>query len=162
MTIRPATPADAPLLRDLLILELAAYEKLRAAAEAGREADLRDHLRPDAAPALGALIAEADDGTAAGFALFFPVYSTFHTNWGLHLEDLFVRTEHRGRGIGLGLMRAVAAEAVRRGCVRMEWAVLDWNAPAIGFYERLGARPLDDWTTMRLTGGALATLADGG
>lgn len=160
MPIRPATPDDAPVLHDL-ILALADYEKLRDEAEAGSEADLRAHLQPGANPALGALIAEADDGTAVGFALFFPVYSTFNTNWGLHLEDLFVRPEHRGRGIGLGLMRAVAAEAVRRGCVRMEWAVLDWNTPAIGFYERLGARPLDDWTTMRLTGDALATLATG-
>lgn len=162
MIIRPATPDDVPLLRTL-ILALADYEKLRDEAEAGcREADLRAHLQPDANPALGALIAETDDGSAAGFALYFPVYSTFNTNWGLHLEDLFVRPEYRGQGIGLALMRAVAAEAVRRGCVRMEWAVLDWNAPAIGFYERLGARPLDDWTTMRLTGDALAALADGG
>src|SRR6056297_1675934 len=158
MTIRLATPDDAPLLRDL-ILALADYEKLRDEAEAGREDDLRAHLHPDANPALGALIAETDDGAAAGFALYFPVYSTFNTNWGLHLEDLFVRPEHRGQGIGLALMRAVAAEAVQRGCVRMAWAVLDWNAPAIGFYERLGARPLDDWTTMRLTGDALAALA---
>jgi diamine N-acetyltransferase len=158
MTIRPATPDDAPLLH-ALILALADYEKLRGEAEAGSEADLRAHLRPDASPGLGALIAETDDGTAAGFALYFPVYSTFNTNWGLHLEDLFVRPEHRGRGIGLALMRAVAAETVRRGGVRMEWAVLDWNAPAIGFYERLGANPLDGWTTMRLTGDALAALA---
>ena len=159
MPIRAATPDDAPLLRSL-ILALADYEKLRDEAEAGcSEAALRAHLQPDAEPSLGALIAETDDGEAVGFALFFPIYSTFHTNWGLHLEDLFVSPEHRGAGHGLALMQAVAAEAVRRGCVRMEWAVLDWNEPAIGFYERLGARPLDDWTTMRLTGEALDRLA---
>jgi diamine N-acetyltransferase len=159
MPIRAATPDDAPLLRSL-ILALADYEKLRDEAEAGcSEGHLRAHLRPGADPSLGTLIAETDTGEAAGFALFFPVYSTFHTNWGLHLEDLFVRPEQRGAGFGLALMRAVAAEAVRRGCVRMEWAVLDWNAPAIGFYERLGARPMSDWTTMRLTGDALAALA---
>ncbi len=159
MPIRSATPADAPLVRTL-ILDLAAYEKLSAEAEAGcREDLLRAHLRPDANPRLTGFIAETDGGETAGFALCFPVYSTFHTNWGLHLEDLFVRPEHRGAGFGLALMRAVAAEAERRGCVRMEWVVLDWNAPAIGFYERLGARPMDDWKTMRLTGEALADLA---
>lgn len=159
MLVRSATPDDAPLLRSL-ILELAEYEKLLAEAEAGcREDLLRSHLQPDANPRLDGFIAETADGEPAGFALFFPVYSTFHTNWGVHLEDLFVRPEHRGAGFGLGLMRAVAAEAVRRGCVRMEWAVLDWNAPAIAFYERLGARAMDDWTTMRLTGDALAALA---
>ena len=159
MPIRSATPVDAPLLH-ALILELADYEKLRAEAEAGcREDRLRAHLQPDANPRLGGFVAETEAGEVAGFALFFLVYSTFNTNWGLHLEDLFVRPEHRGSGFGLALMRAVAAEAVRRGCVRMEWAVLNWNAPAIGFYERLGARPMSDWTTMRLTGDALAALA---
>ncbi len=160
MMIRSAAPEDAPLLRTL-ILELAAYEELLAEAEAGcREDQLRAHLQPDASPRLDGFIAETDGGEAVGFALFYPIYSTFHTNWGLHLEDLFVRPEQRGQGVGLALMRSVAAEAVRRGSVRMEWAVLDWNAPAIGFYKRLGAQAMDEWTTMRLTGDALARLAD--
>ena len=94
-----------------------------------------------------------------GFALFFQSYSTFRTMPCLHLEDLFVLPEHRGRGIGLSLLRAVAAEAVGRGCPRLDWDVLDWNASAIGFYEKQGARLLNDWRICRLEGEALARAA---
>jgi GNAT superfamily N-acetyltransferase len=109
-------------------------------------------------PACGALLADVG-GEPAGFALFFASYSTFLTEVCLHLEDLFVRPAHRGRGIGLALLRAVAAVAVARGCPRLDWQVLDWNAPAIGFYERQGARVLPDWRTCRLDGDALARCA---
>ncbi len=100
----------------------------------------------------------ADAPEPIGFALFFPVYSTFEAAWSLYLEDLYVRPAARGTGAGLALLRAVAQEAVRRGAPRLDWVVLDWNAPAIGFYERLGARAMSEWTGMRLTGEALAEL----
>ena len=87
-------------------------------------------------------------------------YSTFHTNWGIYLEDLYVRPEYRGAGIGLALMRRVARLAADRGSVRLEWQVLDWNRTAIDFYARLGAEAMDEWTTMRLSGVHLARLAD--
>ena len=103
------------------------------------------------------------DGIAAGFALFFHNYSTFLGRPGIFLEDLFVRPEARGRGAGRVLLSRLAAIAVERGCGRLEWAVLDWNESAIGFYRKLGAAPMDDWTVYRLTGDALARLAgDGG
>ncbi|MDX1532294.1 MAG: GNAT family N-acetyltransferase [Rhodothermales bacterium] len=162
MPIRPATPDDAPILRTL-ILELADYEKLLDEAERGcEEENLRRHLQPDASPRIEALLAETDGGEPAGFALFYHHYSTFQSNWGVYLEDLFVRPQHRGRGLGLALMRAVAAVAVARGSVRMEWQVLDWNATAIDFYRGLGAEAMDEWTTMRMTGGPLERLARGG
>lgn len=154
-TIRPATPADVPLLLDL-IRELAEYERL-AHEVRGRAEDLEAHLfgpRPYAE----ALVAEAD-GRPAGFALFFHNYSTFHCRPGLYLEDLFVRPAFRGRGLGRRLMAHLARLAVERGCTRFEWSVLDWNAPAIGFYRRLGARPMDEWTVQRLEGEALHALA---
>ena len=93
-----------------------------------------------------------------GFALFFPIYSTFEAAWALYLEDLYVRPEARGTGAGLALLRAVAQEAVRRGAPRLDWVMLDWTRPAIGFYKRLGARAMSDWTGMRLSGDALAAL----
>ena len=95
----------------------------------------------------------------AGFALFFQTYSTFLALPGIHLEDLFVVPAWRRHGLGRRLLTHLAALAVERGCGRLEWTVLDWNAPAIGFYERLGARPLDDWTIFRVTGESLRTLA---
>jgi GNAT superfamily N-acetyltransferase len=94
------------------------------------------------------------------FALFFHNFSTFLGRPGLYLEDLYVQPVHRGRGLGRRLLAALAGIAVERGCGRMEWAVLDWNAPAIGFYDALGARPMRDWTVFRLTGDRLARLAD--
>lgn len=160
-SLRPATPDDASILHTL-ILELADYEKMLDEARQGSDPEaLRRHLQADARPRVEALIAELEDGEPAGFALFYHHYSTFHTNWGVYLEDLYVRPELRGRGIGLALMRRVAALAVERGSVRMEWQVLDWNEPAITFYEALGATAMADWTTMRLTGGPLAQLARG-
>ncbi|GIV58589.1 MAG: GNAT family N-acetyltransferase [Bacteroidetes bacterium] len=158
--LRPATPDDAEhLVR--LIRALADYERL--AHEAHPDADrLRRQLAPDATPPLEALIAENEAGEAIGFALYFYHYSTFLTSWGLYLEDLFVVPEARGQGVGFALLRHLARRAVARGCPRLDWAVLDWNVQAIRFYEKLGARPLDDWTTMRLDGEALARLGEPG
>ncbi|HEX8299696.1 MAG TPA: GNAT family N-acetyltransferase [Rubricoccaceae bacterium] len=162
--LRPATPDDAAAVC-ALILDLADYERLRDEARTTPEA-IRRALDPaPGTPRLDVLLA-FPDGTppgapgeaAVGFALFFPVFSTFRAAWGLYLEDLFVRPEHRGTGVGIALLRAVAQEAVRRGAGRLDWVVLDWNRPAIDFYRRLGAVPMDDWTGMRLTGDALQTL----
>jgi GNAT superfamily N-acetyltransferase len=99
------------------------------------------------------------DGATAGFALFFHNFSTWHGRRGLYLEDLFVRPAMRGRGIGRALLCELARIAMARGCARMEWAVLDWNTPAIAFYKSLGAVPMDEWTIFRLTGPAIARLA---
>lgn len=152
--IRAARPADAPgILR--LIRALAEYEKLAHEVVASEEA-LRQTLF-GAQPAAEVLLAEVD-GRAVGMALFFQNYSTFLAKPGIYLEDLFVEPACRGRGIGKALLRAVARLAVQRGCGRFEWSVLDWNQPAIDFYKSLGARPLDDWTTFRVTGEALRKL----
>lgn len=149
--IRPAVSSDVPRIATF-IRDLARYEKLEHLLELD-EGRLREHLF-GAVPACGALLAE-HDGAPAGFALFFPTYSTFRTQVCLHLEDLFVQPELRGRGIGLALLRAVAAVAVARGCPRLDWQVLDWNVPAIGFYEKQGATLLRDWRVCRLDGEAL-------
>ena len=154
MTLRHATPDDADTVC-ALIHELAAYEKAQAGAVSARPASIAEALATDR---LGCLLASDDDGAVTGFALFFPAFSTWRANWGLYLEDLFVRPASRGRGVGLALFRAVAAHAVARGAERLEWVVLDWNALAIDFYEGLGAEALDDWTKMRLSGDALARL----
>lgn len=155
-TLRTATPEDVGLILGF-IRDLAAYEKL-----------LDQVVTDDAAltaalfgerPQAEVLIAE-HDGAAAGFALYFHNFSTFRGRRGLYLEDLFVRPEHRGAGIGKALLAHLAKLAIERGCARFEWAVLDWNAPAIGFYQSLGARVLDDWRVCRLDGEALARLAD--
>ena len=153
--IRSATAADVPLIIQL-IFQLAEYERLSdtLTLDANR---LHEHLFGKR-PCIEALIAEAD-GQPAGFALFFQNYSTFQCQPGMYLEDLFVRPQFRGRGLGRALLLAVAKLAVERGCGRMEWAVLDWNEPAIRFYESLGARPLDDWTKYRLTDTALRDVA---
>ena len=156
-TIAPAAPADVPdLLR--MIRALAEYERLSHLVVAD-EAALTDalfgaHAGPEA------LIARAgrDSRQAAGFALFFHNFSTFLARRGLWLEDLYVQPTFRGLGIGRRLLRAVAAIAVARRCGRFEWSVLDWNAPAIGFYERLGATVMPDWRIVRVTGDALAHL----
>lgn len=155
-SIRPATPADLPLVL-ALIRELAAYEKLSDQVTA-TEAALRATLF-GARPAAECVLAFAADGTPAGFAVFFPTYSTFLAQPGLWLEDLFVRPEQRGRGIGKALLLHVARLAQARGCGRMEWSVLDWNQPAIDFYENLGARRMREWQICRLTAAALARLA---
>ncbi|HUS24690.1 MAG TPA: GNAT family N-acetyltransferase [Candidatus Binatia bacterium] len=149
--IRPAALADvAEILR--LIRALADYEKLAGQCVA-TEAQLRDTLF-GARPAAEVLLAE-EDGRTVGLALFFHNYSTFLARPGLYLEDLFVEPAHRGRGLGKALLQAVAQRAVQRGCGRLEWAVLDWNTPAIEFYRAFGARPLDGWTVFRLAGEAL-------
>lgn len=154
MALRRAVRADvAEILR--LIRALAEYEKL-AHEVVATEAALVETLF-GARPAAEVLLAE-EGGRAVGFALFFRNYSTFLARPGIYLEDLFVEPACRGKGLGKALLKAVARIAVERGCGRLEWAVLDWNAPAIGFYRNLGAKPLDDWTVMRVTGEALRRL----
>ena len=157
LAIRPATTADVPLLLTL-IRALAEYEKLADGCVA-TEALLTRTLFGEKAYA-EAIIAEWD-GAPAGFALFFHNYSTFLARPGVYLEDLFVKPELRGKGIGKALLAKLAALAVERECGRLEWAVLDWNEPSIGFYKSLGAKPMDDWTTFRLDGAELARLAAG-
>ena len=157
LSIRPATIDDVPLIR-ALIGELAEYERLADAAVA-TDADLRAQLFGPA-PAAEVLIGEVD-GEPAGFALFFHNFSTFLGKRGLYLEDLFVRPAARGVGLGKHLMAALARIAVQRDCGRFEWSVLDWNAPAIGFYRRLGAVSMDEWTVQRVSGDALRRLAAG-
>jgi GNAT superfamily N-acetyltransferase len=154
MILRPATVADIPVILDF-IRGLAEYEKLAHEVEA-TEARLRATLFPPTGSAAAECVIAFLGDVPAGFALFFPSYSTFLAKPGLYLEDLFVRPEHRGQGVGRALILHVAHLANQRGCGRMEWAVLDWNEPAIGFYEALGARRLQDWTTCRLTGDALS------
>lgn len=155
--IRSATSTDVPTIARL-IRALAAYERL-ADKVVFDEAELRRHLfgpRPYAE----VLLAE-DAGTVVGFALFFHNFSTFMGRPGVYLEDLFVEPGHRGKGLGKALLSALARLAVERGCGRVEWAVLDWNEPAIGFYRSLGAEPQEDWRIFRLTGIALTGMADG-
>lgn len=154
-TIRPCRPDDAETLVDL-IRELAVYEKLEHFAKATPES-FRTHLFGHR-PAAEAIMAEVD-GTPVGFALFFSTFSTFRGQPGLYLEDIFVREAYRGRGIGKALLATVARLAVDRGCGRLEWSVLDWNAPSIGFYRSLGARPMDEWTVYRIDDDPLAKLA---
>ena len=155
LSIRPATADDVPLIRQL-IAELAEYERLADAAVATDD-DLCAQLF-GAQPAAEVLIGEVD-GEAAGFALFFHNFSTFLGKRGLYLEDLFVRPAFRGSGLGRHLMASLARIAVQRDCGRFEWSVLDWNAPAIGFYRTLGATGMDEWTVQRLEGDALRALA---
>ncbi|MEQ1725161.1 MAG: GNAT family N-acetyltransferase [Sphingopyxis sp.] len=154
LTIRPATPADLPLIARF-IRDLADYERLADAVRFD-EAALAEHLF-GAHPYAEVIIGELD-GTAQGFALFFHNYSTFEGRPGLYLEDLFVRPEARGSGLGKALLAHLAALSVTRGCARLEWSVLDWNAPSIAFYRGLGAEPMDEWTVMRLSGDALDAL----
>ena len=157
LSIRPASIDDEPLIR-AHIAEQAEYERLADAAVATDD-DLRAQLF-GAQPAAEVLIGEVD-GQAAGFALFFHNFSTFLGKRGLYLEDLFVRPAFRGTGLGKHLMAALARIAVQRDCGRFEWSVLDWNAPAIGFYEALGARMMVEWRIMRVDGEALPRMAGG-
>jgi GNAT superfamily N-acetyltransferase len=156
--IRPASERDVPIIL-AFIRELAEYERLRHEAVV-TEADLHETLFGERRYA-EVVFAEVE-GEAVGFALYFHNYSTFLGRPGLYLEDLYVRPEARGRGIGRRLLTHLARIARERNCGRMEWAVLDWNESAIGFYRALGARPMDDWTVFRLTGPALDALAAGG
>jgi GNAT superfamily N-acetyltransferase len=155
IAIRPATADDVPLIRQLIV-ELAEYERMRDAVVA-TDAQLREHLF-GTQPAAEVLIGEVD-GQPAGFALFFHNFSTFLGQRGLYLEDLFVRPQFRGAGLGKHLMATLARIAVQRGCGRFEWSVLDWNAPSIGFYRSIGAVGMDEWTVQRLEGDALHALA---
>lgn len=155
LRLRPATADDAALVVRL-IHGLAEYERLLDECVA-TEADVRATLF-GAQPQAEVVIAEWE-GEPAGFALFFHNYSTFLARRGLYLEDLFVLPEHRGRGVGRALLAHLARVAVERGCGRFEWAVLDWNEAAIGFYRALGAVPMSEWTVMRVTGEALDALA---
>jgi GNAT superfamily N-acetyltransferase len=175
LVIRKATAADAGTIL-ALVRALATYEREPDAVVATEEDYLRDGFGPE--PAFHVLLAEdaapaepaSPAGTASpaapvaptaiGFAFWFFTYSTWTGTRCLHLEDLFVRPEHRGRGAGLALMKALAREAVRANCKRFVWNVLDWNEPAIRFYERLGAKVLPDWRSVRLEAQPLAALAE--
>jgi GNAT superfamily N-acetyltransferase len=156
LKIRPANVDDVSVILDL-IRALATYE--RAPNEViATEAGLREVLF-GAKPAAEVLLAFENE-TAVGFAIFFHNFSTWLGLPGLYLEDLFVRPEDRGKGYGRALLIHLAQIARDRGCGRMEWAVLNWNEPAIQFYRRLGATPMDDWTVFRLTRDGIATLAE--
>jgi GNAT superfamily N-acetyltransferase len=156
ITLRPATRADIPQIL-AFIGELAEYEKLAHEAVA-TPAQLDAYLF-GARPYAEVIIAEVD-AQSAGFALFFHNFSTFTGQPGIYLEDLFVRPQYRGLGIGKQLIVQLAKIAVQRNCTRFEWSVLDWNEPAIRFYRSLGAKPMDEWTVQRVSGEALRALAE--
>lgn len=153
ITYRPAERGDIELIMKF-IRDLAEYEKLadQVVADAGVLADWLFEKR------VAKVVFALCDGVEAGFALYFHNFSTFLGRAGIYLEDLYVRPEYRGRGLGLGLMRYLARECVQLGCGRLEWSCLDWNRPSIDFYLALGAVPQSEWTTYRLTGEALAAL----
>lgn len=155
VTLRPATPGDVEQIL-AFIRELAAYEKLEHQVVATAP-ELSRHLFGDR-PAAEVVIAELE-AVPVGFALFFQNFSTFLGRPGLFLEDLYVQPQARGKGIGKALLVHLARLAVERGAGRLDWNVLDWNEPAIGFYQRLGATVLPDWRTCRLSGESLARLA---
>ena len=159
LNIRPATPADIPQIL-AFIRDLATYEREPDAVHATEADLLRDGFGPT--KRFDCLIAELNESgktIPAGFALYFHNYSTWRGHAGIHIEDLYVNPEYRGKGIGKALLTSVAAIAVAEGCSRIQWDVLEWNTPAIGFYEQMGARMLMDWRTMRVTGEALPSLA---
>ncbi|MCT2591832.1 GNAT family N-acetyltransferase [Streptomyces sp. N2-109] len=154
--IRTAAPADVPVIR-AMVRELAEYER---APEHARATDEQLHsalFGPH--PAVFALIAEDDGGAPVGFALWFRNFSTWTGTHGVYLEDLFVRPEARGAGHGKALLSALAEICVEHGYERFEWWVLDWNTPSIGFYQSLGAEPMDEWTVFRMSGEPLRALA---
>jgi len=153
--IRPATRADIPQILTY-IRALAAYERAPDAVTATEEGLERDGFGPN--PIYFCLMA-VHDGKAAGFAFFFYNYSTWLGRPGIYLEDLFVEPELRGLGIGKALLERVAATAIEKGCQRLEWAVLDWNTPAIEFYREMGAEFMDEWRNVRVSGEALKGLA---
>jgi GNAT superfamily N-acetyltransferase len=155
LRISPATEADLPVVLEL-IRALADYEKL-AHTVVANEQRLRETLFGEP-PAAEVLLARWED-KPAGFAVFFSTYSTFLAQRGVYLEDVYVKPHLRGKGIGFALLKRVAAIATARRCGRLEWSVLGWNEPAIHFYKRLGAVPLDEWTTFRLEASALEALA---
>ena len=154
ISLRPAVPHDIPQIL-AFIQGLAEYEKLAHACVATEESLLQTLFGPR--PFAEVIIADWN-GEPAGFALFFHNYSTFRARPGIYLEDLYVLPALRGRGIGKALLKELARLAVQRGCARLEWSVLDWNAPAIAFYKSLGAEPQDEWTIFRLTDESLHRL----
>jgi GNAT superfamily N-acetyltransferase len=155
--IRPAIADDAELILRF-ITDLAIYEKAEHEVKTD-VAGIRDSLFGEGSTTRG-LICE-QDGVPVGFAVYFFSYSTWLGKHGIYLEDLYVSPEHRKLGAGKALLRHLAQLAVAKGCGRMEWAVLDWNTPAMEFYEAFGARPKDDWVSYRLTGQALLDFAAG-
>jgi GNAT superfamily N-acetyltransferase len=157
ITIRAATERDVPLILSF-IRQLAEYERLLDAVKATEEALRTTLFGPKP---VGEVLIAQEGATPVGFALFFQNYSTFLAQPGLYLEDLFVIPSARGKGVGRLLLEHLSQLAIDRHYGRVEWAVLDWNAPAIGFYRRIGAVPMQDWTIMRLTGEALTRLAAG-
>lgn len=154
--IREAAEADVPAILEM-IRGLAEYEKLAHTVTATEDALRQTLFGPR--PCAEVLLA-CEDNACLAFALFFPNYSTFLAKPGLYLEDLFVKPEARGRGLGFALLRRIAAIARERGYGRIEWSVLDWNEPAIRFYKKLGAVPMDEWTVFRVTGSAIDALAE--
>jgi len=152
VTVRPAKESDVGLLLEL-IEGLADYEKLSDRVHASA-ADLHRHLFGN--PRYAEVLMGELEGHTVGYALFFHSYSTFLSTPGIYLEDLYVRPDSRGRGVGGELLRRTAQIAVERGCARLEWAVLDWNRPAIDFYRSVGSEPVGGWTVYRLTGAALS------
>jgi GNAT superfamily N-acetyltransferase len=155
-TIRSATPADVGAIFSLM-LELAEFEKLTHVFVA-TEVGVHDALF-GARPSAEAMVAQEEDGRIVAYALFFHNFSTFLARRGLYLEDLYVQPSQRGTGLGTRMLRQLAALAVERQCGRFEWTVLDWNQPAINFYEKMGATVLSDWRVVRITGDALEQLA---
>ncbi|RDV24239.1 GNAT family N-acetyltransferase [Alteromonas aestuariivivens] len=153
--IRPATPEDAGQILDF-ILELAIYEKARHEVEATVE-DIKASLFAPNATAHCVICEES--GQAIGFAVYFYNYSTWQGRNGVYLEDLYVSQQHRGKGAGKALLHYLANHAVEHNCGRFEWSVLDWNTPAIEFYQSLGAKPKDEWIGYRLSGDALNQFA---
>jgi GNAT superfamily N-acetyltransferase len=156
VTVRPATPDDVPAMVGL-VRELADYERSLHEVQLTEE-QLHEALF-GSSPALFGHVAVDDDGATVGLALWFLNFSTWRGTHGVYLEDLFVRPTARGQGLGRELLRTLAQVCVERGYARLEWSVLDWNEPAIGFYRAQGAEPMDDWTVFRLTDDALAAFA---
>ncbi len=157
MTVRPVRPDDVPAVVGL-VRELAAYERALHEVRLTEE-QLTACLFGDS-PALFGHVAE-HDGQVVGIALWFLNFSTWRGTHGVYLEDLYVSPRHRGSGLGRALLQALAQECVTNGYARLEWSVLDWNAPAIAFYKALGAEPMDEWTVFRLTDEALSAFASG-
>jgi GNAT superfamily N-acetyltransferase len=155
LAVRAARPEDADLIHGF-VTELAIYERLEHAVEA-KPQDLARLLFDEPAAAFSEIVEL--DGEPVGFSLSFYSVSTFTGRRGIWLEDLFVREAARGRGAGLALLKSLARRCVAEGCRRLEWSVLDWNAPSIAFYDALGAEAMDEWTNRRLSGEALANLA---
>ena len=155
--IRPIEAADVPTVVDL-VYELAEYERLRELCPLDSEQLQNALFGPT--PALFGLVAEDPEHKVVGYALYFLNFSTWEGVHGIYLEDLYVRPDQRGSGLGRALLTGLATIADERGYARVEWSVLDWNAPSIAFYRSLGAEPMDGWTVFRLTGPALRRAAE--